>query len=74
MLANVAASTLSPLPLCRPGQVLGKPIEHPSAWYAKDMQQRQAEWVYQLTEGDVAELEAALAAAERSGKAVQVAG
>jgi hypothetical protein len=36
------------------------------------MRERQQEWVYQLTAGDVTELEAALGVAERTGKAVQV--
>ncbi|KAI3425042.1 hypothetical protein D9Q98_008420 [Chlorella vulgaris] len=53
------------------GQVLGQPVDHPSAWTADDMRQRQQEWVYQLTGTDVAELEAALAVAEATGKAVQ---
>jgi hypothetical protein len=52
--------------------VLGQPVNHPSAWTADDMRQRQQEWVYQLTGTDVAELEAALAVAEATGKAVQV--
>lgn len=36
------------------------------------MKQRQSEWVYVLTADDVAELEAALAHAEGTGKAVEV--
>ncbi|KAL4447780.1 hypothetical protein ABPG75_004999 [Micractinium tetrahymenae] len=53
------------------GQELGKPIDHPSAWTADDMKRRQSEWVYLLTADDVAELEAALAHAEATGKAVE---
>lgn len=53
------------------GQVLGNPIDHPSAWTASEMRGRQGEWVYPLTEQDVAELEAATAAAEATGKEVQ---
>lgn len=56
----------------RLGQVLGRPIDHPSAWYGDDMRRRQHEWVYTLSEGDVAELEAATAAAAATGKAVEV--
>jgi len=58
--------------LRRLGQVLGQPIDHPSAWYAEDMRQRQHEWVYTLTEQDVEELEAATADAAATGKAVEV--
>lgn len=53
------------------GQVLGQPIHHPSAWYADDMRRRQHEWVYSLSEGDVAELEATTAAAAATGKRVE---
>jgi hypothetical protein len=53
------------------GQVLGQPIKHPSAWYAEDMRSRQQEWVYTLSEQDVAELEAATAAAAATGKPVE---
>lgn len=56
----------------RLGQVLGQPIDHPSAWYADDMRRRQHEWVYTLSEQDVAELEAATAAAAATGKPVEV--
>lgn len=58
--------------LRRLGQVLGQPIHHPSAWYADDMRRRQHEWVYSLSEGDVAELEATTAAAAATGKRVEV--
>lgn len=58
--------------LRRLGQVLGQPIHHPSAWYADDMRRRQHEWVYSLSEEDVAELEAATAAAAATGKRVEV--
>lgn len=54
--------------------MLGKPIVHPSAWYGDDMRQRQHEWVYTLSQQDVAELEAATAAAAATGKAVEVGG
>ena len=36
------------------------------------MRERQQEWAYQLTADDVAELEAAVAAAELTAKAVEV--
>lgn len=58
-------------PVAGLGQVLGQPVDHPSAWSAQDMRERQAEWAYQLTPDDVAELEAAVAAAELTGKAVE---
>lgn len=58
--------------LCRLGQVLGRPIDHPSAWTGEDMRQRQREWIYQLTSSDLAELEEATDAAAATGKAVEV--
>ena len=54
--------------------MLGQPIHHPSAWYGDDMRQRQHEWVYTLSPQDVAELEAATAAAAATGKPVEVGG
>lgn len=36
-----------------------RPVEGPSVWTGPDMQQREAEWTYQLTASDVAELAAA---------------
>lgn len=71
------ASTTTARPCSSPassrlGQELGKHIDHPSAWTADDMKRRQAEWVYVLTTEDVAELDAALAHAEATGKAVEV--
>jgi hypothetical protein len=42
------------------------PYDHPSAWLGPDMAQR-TDWLVQLDEGDIAELEQALAAARRAG-------
>lgn len=35
-------------------------IDHPAAWTAKSLMAQQDEWIYQLTDDDVAELDAAL--------------
>lgn len=51
--------------------MLGQPVVHPSAWYAEGMRRRQSEWVYPLTADDIAELEAAVAAAAATGKPVE---
>ena len=37
-----------------------RPIEGPSAWFAADMRDREAEWIYRLSSAEIAELEAAL--------------
>jgi len=35
-------------------------IDHPAAWTAKELMDQQEKWIYQLTEEDIAELDAAL--------------
>jgi hypothetical protein len=43
-----------------------KPYDHPSAWKGKDMRER-SDWIVTLNDGDVAELETALAHAKARG-------
>ena len=38
------------------------PVEGPSAWYGPDMVARSDEWLYELSEEEVAEIDAAVAA------------
>ena len=47
------------------------PVQSPAAWYAADYRDSDA-WIYRLTEEDLAEIEAAVAAVEASGANVQV--
>ena len=44
-----------------------RPIEGPSAWVGADMRQREAEWSYRLSPGEVAEIEDAVQAVRGRG-------
>jgi hypothetical protein len=50
---------------CQPA-VLNQPVRDPAAWTADDLASDQG-WIYQLTEGDIAELDAAVRAIEDRG-------
>jgi hypothetical protein len=47
-----------------------KPLHSPAAWLGRDQRHNQ-EWLYQLTEAEVADLDAALAQAKRNGKTLE---
>ena len=47
------------------------PVEGPAAWRAADYRDSQ-DWIYHFSTEDIRELEAAVAAAQRSGKRTQV--
>ena len=49
-----------------------RPVRKSAAWSAADMQKAQSEWEICLSEADIAEVEAALAAAMATGKAINV--
>lgn len=67
---------MSPHPchvLCRisvPDKI--RPVPKPAAWSAAEMQKARSEWEVCLSEADIAEVEAALAAAMATGKAINV--
>jgi hypothetical protein len=48
-------------------RVMRRPIIGPSAWIGADMKNREVEWTYRLSPGEIAELEAAAAAVRRRG-------
>lgn len=50
----------------------GAPITGPSLWYARDLQSKPELFVYHLTETDIQELDAAIAAVAASGKELKV--
>ncbi len=50
----------------------GNPITGPSLWYAKDFLNKPDFFVYQLTNADVQEVDAAVAAVAASGKVLKV--
>ncbi len=45
-------------------------IDHPAAWTAKSLMAQQDQWIYQLTEDDIAELDAGLQQIKAKGLAV----
>jgi hypothetical protein len=53
--------------LRRPTELPRPLIEGPSVWYGPDLAQRPAEWTYELSPGDIAEIEAAVAAVRARG-------
>jgi hypothetical protein len=48
-----------------------QPLESPAAWRVEDLK-RNTDWLYQLSEADIAELEAAIQHALATGKEIQV--
>ena len=46
-------------------------VEGPSAWVAADYKDNE-KWIYRLTPGDIAELDAAVTSVVASGKRIQV--
>ena len=47
------------------------PVEGPSAWYAADFKDNDT-WIYRLTDSDIQEIEAAVAAARATKKEIKV--
>lgn len=43
-----------------------------AAWYARDLKDKENEWIYEFSESDVAELEAAIDLIQASGKELKV--
>lgn len=48
-----------------------QPLNSPAAWTVADLR-RSSDWAYQLTDADIAELEAAIAHARATGKEIKV--
>lgn len=46
------------------------PVDHPAAWTAKSLMEQADKWIYELTEEDVAELDAALQKVKAAGLVV----
>lgn len=49
-----------------------EPVAGPAVWYAEDMLERSEEWTLRLNEEHISELEAAVAAAQATGKEIHV--
>ncbi len=60
----MSATDTDSLTQARPSR---KPIEGPSAWIGSEMRGRHAEWTYQLSPSDIAEIEAALRSVRARG-------
>ena len=54
------------LKIVRQPAVLNEPVVDPAAWTAEDLATDQS-WIHPLTEGDIAELDAAVARVEERG-------
>jgi len=48
-----------------------QPLDSPAAWRASDLR-KNTDWLYQLSEEDITELESAISHAKATGKAIEV--